>query len=136
MKFFFACVIIFMLRKNSTMNSNFARPMNWLNRLQWISINTQSFLFRILEITKDGCIIMCLFATYLTGIVITFWQVLFFLYILRTKAQMTSKILMLKCRRKYWVRQTMGNKNRTKYYANTITYLCSPYYVHTWEEKA
>ena len=60
------------------MNSNFARPMNWLNRLQWISINTQSFLFRILEITKDGCIIMCLFDTYLTGIVITFWQVLFF----------------------------------------------------------
>lgn len=64
------------------MNSNFARPMNWLNRLQWILINTQSFLFRILEITKDGCIIMCLFETYLAwllGIVITFWQVVEFL---------------------------------------------------------
>ena len=68
-----------MLRKNSTMNSNFARPMNWLNRLQWISINTQSFLFRILEITKGGCIIMCLFETYLAGIVITFLQVVEFL---------------------------------------------------------
>ena len=50
--------------KNSTMNSEFARPMNWLNRLQWISINTRSFLMPSAQ-------------HYLSRI--TFWQVVRFL---------------------------------------------------------